>query len=64
MEIDDFQPTANIYAMGVKSSTEDIRAEDEIIVHCNGDIRGVGIAKMPHILLGQAKKGVAVKMRN
>ncbi len=64
VEIDNFQPTANIYAMGVMGSTDDIRSEDEIVVHCNGDIRGVGIAKMPHALLGKAKKGVAVKMRN
>jgi archaeosine synthase len=63
VEIDDFKPTANIYAMGVVNATPDIRAEDEVVVSHGGEIRGVGIAKMPFDAMTSVKKGVAVKMR-
>ena len=63
VEIDDFKPTANIYAMGVNYATPDIRPEDEVVVVHDGEVRGVGIAKMPFDAMTNLKKGVAVKMR-
>lgn len=64
--IDDFKPTANVYAVGVRSATEDIRQEDEVVIHHEGEVRGgVGIAKMPYQAMVQLKKGgIAVKVRN
>ncbi len=64
VEIDDFKPTANIYAVGVLSATEDVRQEDEVVLHHKGQMRGVGIAKMPSRAMVDLKKGVAVKVRN
>ncbi len=64
VEIDDFKPTANIYAMGVLNATPDIRQEDEVVIVHGGEIRGVGIAKMPYEAMINLKKGIAVKVRN
>jgi archaeosine synthase len=64
VRIDDFKPTANIYAMGVESCDPEIRPEDEVVVAYGNDVRGVGVAKMPAIAMKQLKKGVAVKVRN
>ncbi len=64
VEIDDFKPTANIYSVGVTGVTEDVRAEDEVVLHHEGQVRGVGIAKMSGKAMVDLKKGVAVKVRN
>lgn len=64
VEIDDFRPTANIYPVGIMSTTEDIRQEDEVVIHHAGEVRAVGIAKMPFQAMRSLKKGVAIKVRN
>ncbi len=64
VEIDNFKPTANIYSMGVLNCTEDIRQEDEVVIHHGGEIRGTGISKMSHQIMLKTKKGIAVKVRN
>lgn len=64
VEIDNFKPTANIYAVGVLNATMDIRQEDEVVLHHKGEIRGVGTARMPYRAMLDLKKGVAVKVRN
>ncbi len=64
VEIDDFKPTANVYPVGILNVTGDVRQEDEVAIHHNGELRGVGIAKMPRQFMLQLKKGVAVKVRN
>lgn len=64
VEIDNFKPTANVYTVGVLDCTDDIRPEDEVVLVHDGEIRGVGIAKMPREAMIQLKKGTAVKVRN
>lgn len=64
VEIDDFKPTANVYAVGVLGATDDIRQEDEVILHHKGSLKGVGIAKMPTGAMIDLRKGIAVKVRN
>lgn len=64
VEIDNFKPTSNVYSVGVLDATSDIRPEDEVVLHHKGEIKGVGIAKMPYDAMKQLKKGVAVKVRN
>ncbi len=64
VSIDDFKPTANVYAMGVLDATEDIRQEDEVVLEHDGELRGVGTAKMPPEYMRDLSKGVAVKVRN
>ncbi|WP_010917327.1 DUF5591 domain-containing protein [Thermoplasma volcanium] len=63
VEIDDFKPTSNVYAMGVRDATDDIRQEDEVVLVHSGEIRGVGIAKMNARAMMELKKGIAVKVR-
>ncbi len=64
VEIDDFKPTSNVYSVGVLDATPDIRPEDEVVLHHKGEVKGVGIAKMPCSAMKDLKKGVAVKVRN
>ncbi|WP_393970635.1 DUF5591 domain-containing protein [Oxyplasma meridianum] len=64
VEIDDFKPTSNVYPVGVVDATEDIRTEDEVVLHHKGEVKGVGIAKMPFRAMKELKKGIAVKVRN
>lgn len=64
VEIDNFKPTANVYAVGVLGCTGDIRPEDEVVLTHKGEVRGVGIAKMPADAMIQLNKGTAVKVRN
>ena len=64
VEIDNFKPTANIYAVGVLNTTDEVRQEDEVVLHHAGELKGVGIAKMPARAMIDLKKGVAVKVRN
>ncbi len=64
VEIDDFKPTANIYAMGIKDCSQDIRQEDEIVIHHNGEVRGTGIAKMSASVMKHTSRGIAIKVRN
>ncbi|MGP6206722.1 DUF5591 domain-containing protein [Cuniculiplasma sp. SKW3] len=64
IEIEDFKPTSNIYAMGIQSSSEEIRQGDEVVIHHRGQARGVGTARMSHTQMLSNKKGIAVKMRN
>ncbi|MCW6169446.1 MAG: DUF5591 domain-containing protein [Thermoplasmatales archaeon] len=64
VEIDDFKPTANVYPVGILGATEDIRQEDEVVLYHGGEVRGVGITKMPINAMLQLKKGTAVKVRN
>lgn len=64
VEIDDFKPTSNIYAVGVKDVSSDVIQESEVVIHHSGEIRGVGIAKMPAQTMISLSKGVAVKVRN
>lgn len=64
VEIDDFKPTSNVYAVGVLNCTRDVRQEDEVVLIHNGEVRGVGIAKMPAEAMVELQKGIAVKVRN
>ena len=64
VEIDDFKPTASIYAVGIKDASSDIKPGDEVVLHHSGEIRGVGTAKMPVDAMKSLRKGVAVKVRN
>lgn len=64
VEIDNFKPTSNIYAVGILDSTDDVRPEDEVVLTYKGTVMGVGISKMPSDAMKELKKGVAVKVRN
>ncbi len=64
IQIDDFSPTSNVYAMGIQNATTDIRQYDEVVLVHNGDLRGVGIAMMPYLAMNHLNEGIAVKVRS
>ncbi len=62
--IDDFKPTSNVYSVGVRDATDDIKPFDEVILTYNNEIRGVGTAMMPYRAMIDLNKGIAVKVRS
>ena len=47
VSIDNFTPTATVYAMGILNATPDIHAFDEVIMTFNNELRGTGTALIP-----------------
>ena len=64
VEIDDFRPSGTIFAVGVKGADAEIAPEDEVILHHDGDFRGVGRALAPGVEMGAMKKGACVTVRH
>ena len=64
VEIDDFAPKTNIFAIGVKGATEEIRSGDEVYVHHAGEVRAVGTARMNGISMASLQRGEAVHIRH
>jgi len=62
--IDDFKPTSNVYSVGVKNATDDIKSFDEVILTHNNELRGIGTALMPYKAMIDLNKGIAVKVRS
>ncbi len=63
VEIDDFHPHGDIFAVGVVGADNDIRVGDEVVVVHGGDLRAVGIALLPPRYMVELSRGVAVKTR-
>ena len=64
VEIEDFLPKTNIFAVGVKEATPDIRIGDEVCVHHAGEIRAVGTARMNSLEMVCLERGEAVHIRH
>ncbi len=64
VEIENFRPKGTVFAVGVKDADPDIRPEDEVVLHHNGEFKGVGRAIMHGVEMTEAKKGGAVAMRH
>ena len=64
VEIDDFIPKGSIFAIGVKDADERIRSGDEVVVFHNGELRGIGVAKMNGSEMIESRHGEAVKIRH
>ena len=64
VEIDDFIPKTNIFAIGVVGASPEIRIGDEVYVHHAGDIRAVGSARMNGKSMVALKRGEAVHVRH
>lgn len=64
VEIEDFFPTGNVFAVGVTSATNDIRVGDDVVVHHQGDVRAVGTARMGWREMVDAERGEAVHVRH
>jgi len=64
VEIDDFAPKTNIFAIGVIGSSPEIRVGDEVYVHHAGEVRAVGTARMNSASMSVLKRGEAVHIRH
>lgn len=64
VEIDDFAPKSNIFAIGVLDANPEIRAGDEVYVHHDDDVRAVGVARMNPSEMNSLNRGEAVHVRH
>ena len=64
VEIEDFLPKGNVFAVGVTGATQDIRVGDDVAVRHAGDVRAVGTARMTGREMTDAERGEAVRVRH
>ena len=64
VEIDDFTPKGNLFAVGVESAGKEIRIGDDVAVAHKGDVRAVGVAMMTPQEMELAERGEAVHIRH
>lgn len=64
VEIEDFKPKGNIFAVGVVSADPQIRIGDEVVAVHKGEVRAVGVAQMPGPEMALAPEGEAVRVRH
>lgn len=66
VHIQDFpiQKTSSLFAVGVTSADGDVRAGDEVVVLCNGEVRACGVAQMSAEEMTHLKRGIAVTLRH
>ncbi|MDG6219925.1 MAG: DUF5591 domain-containing protein [Candidatus Thermoplasmatota archaeon] len=63
VEIEDFMPRGDVFAVGVKDACKKIRMGDEAVVVHKGQVRAVGVAAMTPKCMVETRRGVAVKTR-
>lgn len=64
VEIEDFVPKGNLFAVGVESASDEIRIGDDVAVVHDGDVRAVGVAVMTPEEMALAERGEAVHIRH
>ncbi|MFQ5908910.1 MAG: DUF5591 domain-containing protein, partial [Thermoplasmata archaeon] len=64
VEIDDFYPEGNIFAVGVDRVHEDLRVGDEAVVRHGDEVRAVGVARMNPVEMVASSRGEAVHVRH
>jgi archaeosine synthase len=64
VEIEDFVPKGNLFAIGVERASSEIRIGDDVAVVHEGDVRAVGVAVMTPKEMGLAERGQAVHIRH
>jgi len=64
VEIDDFKPKGNLFAIGVTNASPEIRIGDDVAIAHAGDVRAVGVARMPPREMELAERGEAVHIRH
>ena len=64
VEIDDFHPQGNVFAVGVIDATPDVRVGSEVAVVHRGDVRAVGVARMHAREMVELQRGEAVRVRH
>lgn len=64
IEIEDFVPKGNVFAVGVMGAAPEIRIGDDVVVRHAGDVRAVGTARMTPREMQDAERGEAVHVRH
>lgn len=64
VEIDDFEPKGNLFAVGVAGAGKEIRIGDDVAVLHGSDLRAVGVATMTPREMELADRGEAVHIRH
>ncbi len=64
VEIEDFVPKGNVFAVGVTGATPEIRIGDDVVVRHGTEVRAVGTARMTPREMTDAARGEAVHVRH
>lgn len=64
VEIEDFRPAGNVFAVGVEDAAREIRPGDEVVVRHKGDVRAVGTARLGWREMKDLERGEAVHVRH
>jgi len=64
VEIDDFLPKGNIFAVGVADAAPEIRPGDEVVVRHRNEVRAVGTARLSGREMVDFRRGEAVHVRH
>src|SRR5437899_5619631 len=64
VEIEDFRPKGNIFAVGVVDAAPEIRPGDEVVVRHGKDVRAVGTARLSAREMVDFRRGEAVHVRH
>ncbi len=64
VEIEDFLPKGNVFAVGVTDASPEIRLGDDVAVRCGADVRAVGTARMNAREMTDSERGEAVHVRH
>ncbi len=64
VEIEDFVPKGNVFAIGVVDAAREIRPGDEVVVRHDSDVRAVGTARLSGREMASLERGEAVHVRH
>jgi archaeosine synthase len=64
VEIEDFRPVGNVFAVGVEDAAREIRPGDEVVVRHKGEVRAVGTARLGWREMKDLERGEAVHVRH
>ncbi|MCK4443135.1 MAG: DUF5591 domain-containing protein, partial [Thermoplasmata archaeon] len=64
VQIDDFHPEGNLFAIGVEEADKEIRIGDDVVVRHEEDVRAVGTAMMNWKEMVDSGRGEAVRIRH
>ncbi len=64
VDIEDFPVQGSVFAVGVKAADPTIRPGDDVVVHHQGDLRAVGVARMSGPEMVECRRGEAVEVRH
>jgi archaeosine synthase len=64
VEIEDFQPKGNVFAVGVVDAAPEVRPGDDVVVRHKGEVRAVGTARLGWREMKDLERGEAVHVRH